>query len=141
MKYLVCVDGSQSSLKAVKYAIKLASDNRSSSSIVLINAHDDEPLNRVKSFVGKKEVENFLIENSKIELKAAQKLLNTSKIKHSIIIELGHIASTIASTASTEKCDMIILGAKGRTGIVDLLLGSVAQRVGAIAKQPVLLVK
>lgn len=36
---------------------------------------------------------------------------------------------------------MIVLGSKGRSAIADLLLGSVAQRVLATAKQPVVVVK
>ncbi|CKU47402.1 Universal stress protein family [Mycobacterium tuberculosis] len=36
---------------------------------------------------------------------------------------------------------MIVLGSKGRGALADLLLGSVAQRVVANAKQPVVIVK
>jgi nucleotide-binding universal stress UspA family protein len=39
------------------------------------------------------------------------------------------------------KFDLIVLGAKGRSGFGDLLLGSVAQRVSATSKRPVVLVK
>jgi nucleotide-binding universal stress UspA family protein len=34
-----------------------------------------------------------------------------------------------------------VLGSKGRSGFGDLVLGSVAQRVCALSKQPVVLVK
>jgi len=33
------------------------------------------------------------------------------------------------------------MGAKGRSGFVDILVGSVAQKVSSSAKQPVLLIK
>ena len=39
------------------------------------------------------------------------------------------------------KFDLIVLGAKGRGAIADLLLGSVAQRVLATAHAPVLLIR
>jgi len=44
MKILVAVDGSKSSLNAVKYAVKLVSNLRSEDRITLINVHDDQGL-------------------------------------------------------------------------------------------------
>jgi nucleotide-binding universal stress UspA family protein len=58
-----------------------------------------------------------------------------------MIIKRGHVAQEILATATKEKFDMIVMGAKGRGGMLDLLIGSVAQRVVSSAKQPVLLVK
>jgi nucleotide-binding universal stress UspA family protein len=61
-------------------------------------------------------------------------------VKHDSIIQTGPVAEVI-SNAADKKFDMVVMGAKGRSGIVDLLLGSVAQRVMATCKKPVLLVK
>jgi nucleotide-binding universal stress UspA family protein len=36
---------------------------------------------------------------------------------------------------------MLVMGTKGRSGMVDLLVGSVAQRVMSTCNKPVLLVK
>jgi nucleotide-binding universal stress UspA family protein len=57
------------------------------------------------------------------------------------VIELGHVSESIVNLANKGKFNMIIMGAKGRTGIMDVIMGSVAQRVSSIAKQPVLLIK
>jgi len=43
--------------------------------------------------------------------------------------------------ANKEKFDLIVMGSKGRSGIVDAIMGSVAQKVSNAAKQPVLLIK
>jgi nucleotide-binding universal stress UspA family protein len=43
--------------------------------------------------------------------------------------------------AQKGKYDLVVLGSKGRNAVSDLLLGSVAQRVMSLSKQPVLLVK
>ncbi len=56
-------------------------------------------------------------------------------------IKCGHIAEQIMNLANKDKVDLIVMGAKGRSGLLDLLVGSVAQRVSGSAKQPVLLVK
>jgi nucleotide-binding universal stress UspA family protein len=57
------------------------------------------------------------------------------------VIELGHVSESIVNLANKGKFNMIIMGAKSRTGIMDVIMGSVAQRVCSIAKQPVLLIK
>ena len=141
MKILVAVDGSSNSLRAVKYAIQLAEELRSKTSLTLINVHDADPLNIVKRHVGSKAVKDYLIEMSQKELKAALRILDRSQVKHSCIIELGQIAPMICKIAKEEKMDLIIMGAKGRSGIADIVIGSVSQKVSILAKQPVLLVK
>jgi nucleotide-binding universal stress UspA family protein len=141
MKILVAVDGSPNSLRAVKYAIKLANELRYESSITLINVHDDIPLNLVKRFTGKKAVHEYLTEISYKELKPSLRALNLSAIKHNAIIEFGHIATTICTTLKKERFDLLIVGAKGRSSIADLALGSVSQRLVTLARSPVLLVK
>ena len=141
MKILVAVDGSSNSLRAVKYAIQLAEELRSKTSLTLINVHDDDPLNIVKRHVGSKAVKDYLIEMSQKELKPALRILDRSQVRHSCIIELGHIATMICKIAKREKVDLIIMGAKGRSSVPDIALGSVSQRVSVLARQPVLLVK
>jgi nucleotide-binding universal stress UspA family protein len=57
------------------------------------------------------------------------------------VIRTGHIAQEIVKSAKEGKFDLVVLGSKGRSAIVDILVGSVAQRVLATALQPVVLVK
>lgn len=140
MKILVAVDGSKSSLNAVKYAVKLVSNLRSEDRITLINVHDDQGLRHAQQFVGKEGIADYLREVSDKELKAALAVLVKAGVKHDSIIQTGHVAEVI-SNAADKKFDMLVMGTKGRSGIVDLLLGSVTQRVMTTCKKPVLLVK
>ena len=142
MKILVATDGSKHALHAVRYAAKLISLLRSPSNpITLISVHDDAGLRPAKSFVGSDRVADYLRELSEKELKPARRLLNAAGIKHDMVIRTGHIAQEIVDCANDGRYDLIVMGAKGRSAIADLLLGSVAQRVLATAKQPVILVK
>ncbi len=141
MKILLPIDGSKNSLSAAKYVAQLVGNMRSKCSVTLINVHDDFGLNHVKQFVSKSVVDDYLREISEKELKPAQKVLDAAGVKHNMIIKRGHVAKEILATATKEKFDMIVMGAKGRGGVLDLLIGSVAQRVVSSAKQPVLLVK
>jgi len=128
MKILLPIDGSKTSLNAAKHVAQLVSNMRNKCTVTLISVHDDFGLNHVKQFVSKSVVDDYL-------------RLDTAGIKHSMIIKRGHVAQEIVATANKEKFDLIVMGAKGRGGLLDLLIGSVAQRVLGSAKQPVLLVK
>lgn len=141
MKILLPIDGSKTSINAAKYVAQLIGNLRSKASVTLMSVHDDFGLNHVKQFVSKSVVDDYLREISEKELKPAQKVLDAAGIKHSMIIKRGHVANENLETAKKEKFDMIVMGAKGRGGVMDLLIGSVAQRVVSSAKQPVLLVK
>lgn len=142
MKILVATDGSLPAIHAVKYAVDLLRSLASTSnSITLISVHDDVGLRHAKSFVGKDAVADYLRELSEKELKPARKLLDSAGVKHDMEVRTGHVAHEIVRCAKAGKFDLIALGAKGRSAIADLLLGSVAQRVLAMADMPVVLVK
>lgn len=141
MKILLPVDGSKSSLNAAKYVVKLAKDLRSTCAVTLISVHDDIGLGHVKQFVANNVIDDYLREVSEKELKGAQKALDTAGVKHSMVIKRGNIANEIITIANKEKFDLIVMGSKGRSGIMDAVMGSVAQRVSNTAKQPVLLIK
>lgn len=141
MKILLPIDGSKSSLNAAKYISKMAKNSLSPVSVTLISVHDDIGLGHVKQFVSKSVVDDYLREVSEKELKGAQKILDAARIKHNMVIKRGHISEEIIALANKDKVDMIVMGAKGRSNFVDVLMGSVAQRVSSSAKQPVLLIK
>ena len=141
MKILLPIDGSKSSLNAAKYVAKLAKNSLSPVSVTLVNIHDDIGLSHVKQFVSKSVVDDYLREISEKELAPVQKILVTAGIKHNMAIRRGHISEEIIALANKDKVDMIVMGAKGRSGLLDVLMGSVAQRVSSSAKQPVLLIK
>ncbi|MBX9848874.1 MAG: universal stress protein [Rhodocyclaceae bacterium] len=141
MKILVAIDGSKHSLNAAKYTAKLTKNMRSTDSITLITVHDNVAFRHASQFVGKNEVEDYLRELSEKELKPARKVLDTAEVKHNHAIVIGHVSEEIVKFAAAGKFDLIVMGSKGRSGFADLLVGSVAQRVLATAKQPVLLVK
>ena len=68
-------------------------------------------------------------------------MLDAARVKHDMVVRTGHVATEIVALAKSGKYDLLVLGAKGRNAVADLLLGSVAQRVLATAPIPLLLVK
>lgn len=141
MRILVASDGSKSSLKAVREAIRLAGLAAGKSTITLMSVHDETAFFHAERFVGRPAVEDYLRELSDAELKPAHRLLERSGLHHDLVIRTGHVATEIVRTAEKGKYDLVLVGSKGRTGLEDLLLGSVARRVAETCKVPVTIVR
>ena len=56
-------------------------------------------------------------------------------------VRVGHLADMIRETAAERKCDLIVMGMNGRTGMAHLLLGDVAEVLVREAPCPVLTVR
>jgi nucleotide-binding universal stress UspA family protein len=141
MKILVAIDGSKNSLRALKYATRLAGRLSEPTDLLLVNAHDDIALRGASQFAGKDAVSGYLKDLGEAELKDAVEFARKSGVSFGTKMVRGQVAQAIARTAADNGCDLIVLGSKGRTALKDLLIGSVAQRVAALADVPVTLVK
>jgi nucleotide-binding universal stress UspA family protein len=141
MKILIAIDGSKSAQRAVKYAIVLAKQLAAPPHITLVTVHDDTGLRHLAKRLPKNGLEDYFRDLSDHDLKPTRKLLDKAGVPHDMVIKLGHVVEQILETANSEKFDMLVLGSKGRSGLSDLVLGSVAHRLIALARQPVVLVK
>jgi nucleotide-binding universal stress UspA family protein len=141
MKILIAIDGSKSAQRAVKYAIVLAKQLAAPPHITLVTVHDDTGLRHLAKRLPKHGLEDYFRDLSDHDLKPTRKLLDKAGVPHDMVIKLGHVVEQILETANSEKFDMLVLGSKGRSGLSDLVLGSVAHRLIALARQPVVLVK
>jgi nucleotide-binding universal stress UspA family protein len=141
MKILIAIDGSKSAQRAVKYAIVLAKQLAAPPHITLVTVHDDTGLRHLAKRLPKNGLEDYFRDLSDHDLKPTRKLLDKAGVPHDMVIKLGHVVEQILETANSEKFDLLVLGSKGRSGLSDLVLGSVAHRLIALARQPVVLVK
>lgn len=137
MKIFVAIDGSKNSLRGLKVAGKLSEPSH----LILANAHDDMALRGASQFVGKQAVDRYLDDLAETELRSATEQARKSGVTFESRMLRGRVAQTIAESADDSKCDLIVLGSKGRSALKDLMIGSVSQRVSSLAKTPVLLVK
>jgi nucleotide-binding universal stress UspA family protein len=141
MKILVAIDGSKSALQAVKYVRALAGQLANPPHITLLTVHDDTGLRHLTKHLPKGGLEDYFREISERDLKPARKLLDNAEIAHDMVIHFGHVVDEILKTADSGKFDLIVLGSKGRSGLSDLMIGSVAQRISALSRRAVTLVK
>jgi nucleotide-binding universal stress UspA family protein len=141
MRILVAIDGSEHALRALSFAVDLVSRLESPAELILANAHDDVALRGASQWVGKEAVDDYLADLAQAELKDAVAAARAAGVRFETRALRGPVAQTLVDAARELGCGMIVLGSKGRTALKDLLIGSVAQRVAALADVPVTLVK
>ncbi len=137
LKILNPADGSSHSLRATQYAIKMA--KRLEASILLIHCHKPFPVTLGEPYLQKAITKR--LEHSDQLLQAHRDLIQGAGIEFEDRILEGSPGSMIAEAATIEKCEMIIMGSRGRTDLQGLFLGSVAHRVLHAATCPVMVVK
>ena len=149
-KILVCVDGSESSMRAADYAIEMAEKHESQmiSLYVVVSQLGYAYSSGAFGLVTPNTI-NELLDKSKqearkwfdeIEKKATARGI---KVKTEMVASPTSIVPAIVDYAEKNKVDLIVTGTKGRrrSGFAKLLLGSVASGVVTYANCPVMVVK
>jgi nucleotide-binding universal stress UspA family protein len=140
MKILLPVDGSELSLDAVRFTIRmllaglhgdvvLANVQEPASLYELIVAHDAEVLEQVTAEAGLH------------TLKSAQELLDAAEITYECEVSQGDPAHTIIDISERFACDLIVMGARGQSALRRAMLGSVSNEVLHASAVPVVIVK
>lgn len=138
-KVLVAFDGSTQSYKAFDYALELFKlcPGAAQDLTVLSVAQPPEPIDIVEV--------DAIIDNATQHYEKLHKDLK-EKAKESSIginteITIGHPADQIIRYAAENKCDMVIMGQRGKSKIESWLLGSVSKRVASYSPCTVTIVK
>ncbi len=140
MKLLVAVDGSEPSLRALDKAVDLSRQLAQPAVLTLTNVHNDAFVRRHQHLVGKQAVDQYLAEVHAPEIKEATDRLDRLGMHYEVLHGSGDLAHTITHQAEAGGFDMIVMGAKGRGALADLVLGSVVTKVLSVSKVPVLVV-
>jgi len=143
-KILVPTDGSEYSIKASKFAVDLAQLKKAKIVALHVSAIYLQPTFQsgvpyIDSPVLTKEEEKFAYMCTQSVAKLARDL--ELEVEERIIGTGTSVVYTICEFARREGCDLIVVGAKGRTGIRKLLVGSVSMGVVTNASCPVLVVR
>jgi nucleotide-binding universal stress UspA family protein len=75
------------------------------------------------------------------ELQKLSKRTNRAGVETTVLVRQGDPAEQIVRASRAKKADLIVTGTHGRRGLKRLFLGSVAQRVVALAACPVVTVR
>src|SRR5574341_605727 len=142
LKFLVSVDGSASSSRAVDHLIRHLGVLKEEAEIHLLNVQHQIPYGaRVSSAVGHDKIAQFHREEGMAALKSAMQKFDSARIRYHHHIGVGAEAEVICQYASEKGCDYIIMGTRGLGSVSNLVMGSVATKVIHLSQVPVLLVK
>lgn len=137
---LVPVDGSDSSLRAVKAAIKAAAEF-GGATLHLLTVQPPIISGNVKRFFSADAIKEYYQDEGKNALLPAKALLDEAGVAYTEEIAVGPIAPTIADHAKKIDCDLIIMGTRGLGAVSGFVLGSVTTKVLSLVDMPVALIK
>jgi nucleotide-binding universal stress UspA family protein len=141
MKVLVATDGSSFAQAAVEAFASRLAWFRATPEIELVTVHPAIPYGRAKAWAGKETVERYYAEESEAALKPSSELLASRGIAFRTSQLVGDPGPEIVRHAHAAGFDLIVMGTHGHTAMANLVMGSVATKVIAASKVPVLLVK
>ena len=147
-RILVCVDGSESSVKAADHAVEMA--EKHGAQLIALNVVVSQLGYAYSSGtfgLATPSAVNDLLGKSKqdakkwfddVEKKAAA---HGVKVRTEMVASPTSVVPAIVEYAEKNRVDLIVTGTKGRSGFTKLLLGSVASGVVTYASCPVMVVK
>ncbi len=138
-RIMVAVDGSNTSILALKEALQLAKDQKAKLQIIHVvdNLYEDDVDRDMLIAVRRAEGQKIL--------NAMQEIARQSNVECEIQLSgftsSGRISEQIVEEAKAWHADLIVIGTHGRHGFSHILLGSVAEGVIRLATTPVLLIR
>jgi nucleotide-binding universal stress UspA family protein len=147
-KVLVCVDGSDSSMEAARYAVMIGKEH--TAEVIALNVIVSQLGYAYSSGafgLTSQSAINDLLEKSKKEAQVWFDEIKRNATTEGVQLRTEMVASptsivpAIVNYAEKNDIDLIVVGTRGRSGFTKLLLGSVASGVVTYAACPVMVVK
>ena len=139
---LVPVDGSATSVRALREAIGLA--RQQATELELVYVMEDVLFLENEAYINYEEVQRSARKGGERTLAQAQALVRQAHMtaEERLLEARGErIANVIIEEARRWPADLIVIGTHGRSGFSRILFGSVAEGVVRMAHVPVLLVR
>lgn len=144
-KIMIAVDFSDYSRAAAEYGARLAKDVEATLLLTHVyNKRDVDMLNmvatRVPDFSVKKYVDDHLQER-KGKLAKLAKRLSRGELGVETHVRIGVPYEALLQEIEEKKPDLLVMGAKGRSNVVDMILGSCAQKMFRYSPIPLLSIR
>lgn len=136
---LIPVDGSDNSLRAVRYMIDRVREY-GPCTIHLLNVQVPIVSGTVLTFISAGAIQEYYEDEAKMALAKAKDTLDTAGVMYQAELRVGNVADTIKAYATEQHCDHIVMGSRGLGAAGSLLLGSVAMKVLHTTHIPVVLI-
>ncbi len=135
-RILLPVDGSRMSDAAADMAIEVAGD---SGTVLLLHVRRTVPTGLGQPNAG--ELLEYLTRGAEDIVSHYRDKLSRADVDFQELVVGGDVAEVVANVAKVEKCDLIVMGSKGKSDLEGLFLGSVTHKVLQTTDKPVLVVK
>ena len=139
MKILIAADGSKFTLQAVNYLVAHIEQFRDAE-LTLATIHAPIP-GRAAAYLDRDTVKEYYRAECAKALKPAQRALTKAGLSYKDTYKVGDPGDEISTLATKGKFDMVIMGSHGHGLFGNLVLGSVATKVLAGCKVPVLVIR
>jgi nucleotide-binding universal stress UspA family protein len=140
MKILVPVDGSSFTKRMLAYMAAHDDWLGAQHDYTLLNVQPAVPA-RAAAVIEKATLKGYYEAESEKVFKPIRSFFGKQGIQAQYVAKIGHAADTIAQMADKGRYELVVLGSHGQGSLLNLVMGSVATKVIAHCKVPVLLVR
>lgn len=143
---VVAVDGSETSINALKHAAELAGVNGARLTLVHV-ANPAEYMALAREFLQHESYEAAAVAQGNEVLDAAERTARElgvgNTVKHLLVANKGarEMAQDLVDYADENGAGLLVLGTHGRTGLMHLLMGSFAETVMRQSHLPLLIIR
>ncbi|MDZ7857858.1 universal stress protein [Sphaerotilus sp.] len=140
MKILVAVDGSEFTRRMVAYWAAHEEWLGPQHSYTVLTVVPPIPP-RAAAVLDRELLQSYYADEGEKVFHSLRAFLDKQGLQATYLSKTGHIADTICKTATEGDFDLLMMGSHGHSELGNLVLGSVATRVMANCKTPVLIVR
>jgi len=139
--FLIPIDGSEYSMRAIDYVIGRAKQNPSEHRVHVLNVQMPLVGVNVKLFVSAESLQEIYREEGEKILAPVLEKLKEANVSATPHIGVGDASQVIIDFGKEVKATEIVMGSHGRGALAGALMGSVAQKVVHLSDIPVILLK
>lgn len=136
-KILIAVDSSEYSMTAAKRGLELAHQLNAKAALVFV-VDTSKAMGNVDAGILPQQALIVLKKEAEQTLDELAIMYNGNELMK--FMPEGHPNEDILKTAESWEADLLVMGTHGRTGLLHLLMGSVAEHIMKHAKIPVMIV-
>jgi nucleotide-binding universal stress UspA family protein len=140
MKILLAADGSAFTKKALTFLVKEMNLLTAGDELIVLHVQDEISA-QVQRMLSSADVTAYQTKHAELVLKPIKKFLDKNEVNYRSRWVVGEPSKQIIDTSKREHVRMIVMGSHGQGFMSRIFVGSVAQRVLAESKIPILLVK
>ena len=140
MKILLAADGSEFTTRAAEWLAKACGQFAKPPEIHVLHVHAPLPYPGAATAIGDNAIYEYQRDESREALAVAERVLRKAGLAFESTWHVGEVAPTVAEYADRHAVDLVVIGSHGHGALMSLALGSVASKLVASVKVPLLVV-